>query len=124
MRAGVDLNTGERFNPAKGLAETPFQQMVVNTAVTFGWKVMHISDSRKQARGELVGDGMASGWPDLVLCRGRRLLFRELKSDRKGARTSPAQEEWIAALLTAGQDAGVWRPSDWPQIQQILEARE
>lgn len=50
-----------------------------------------------------------AGWPDLVLWRSR-LIVRELKSER--GRLSAAQVRVIAALRTAGVDAGVWRPAD------------
>ncbi len=53
-----------------------------------------------------------SGFPDLVLVHKTTgaLLYRELKSEK--GKTTPAQEEWLAALANAGQDTGVWRPSD------------
>lgn len=38
-------------------------------------------------------------------------IYRELKIQR--GRLSRHQKEWLAALQEAGQDATVWRPSDW-----------
>jgi hypothetical protein len=55
----------------------------------------------------VAGDG--KGWPDLVLC-GRRLLIRELKGT--GGTTSADQKLWLAALLAAGVDVGIWTPAD------------
>ena len=52
------------------------------------------------------------GFPDLVLVGCNGVLYRELKTDR--GRLTPMQEWWLNSLLDAGQDAGVWRPSDWP----------
>ena len=46
------------------------------------------------------------------------LLFRELKSQR--GRVRPEQKEWLATLSEAGSDAGIWRPSDWPEIERLL----
>jgi hypothetical protein len=57
----------------------------------------------------------ASGYPDWCFCGPRGVLFRELK--REGKKPTPAQAEWLRALLAAGQDACVWRPSD------LLEGR-
>ncbi|MFZ8417681.1 VRR-NUC domain-containing protein, partial [Staphylococcus aureus] len=60
-----------------------------------------------------------AGFPDLVLVHGDRgrILYRELKSTK--GRVSPAQTEWINDLISAGQDAGVWRPQDW--INRTIE---
>lgn len=60
----------------------------------------HTHDSRRSP----------SGFPDLVLCGAGGVLFRELK--RQVKKPTPAQDEWLCALTDAGQDAGVWRPSD------------
>ena len=51
-----------------------------------------------------------SGFPDWVFAGPQGVLFRELK--REGKRPTPAQAEWLTALVRAGQDACVWRPSD------------
>ena len=48
------------------------------------------------------------GFPDLVLVRGPRLLFRELK--KEGGRLSEHQEQWRDALLDAGADWELWTP--------------
>ena len=55
----------------------------------------------------------AAGVPDLlVIARGGRTLFRELKvSD---GRLMKIQEEFQAKLRENGQDVGTWRPADWP----------
>lgn len=91
-----------------------------------GWRVFHVSDSRRevidrrQGVSRLVGDELAKGWPDLVLVHPRRglLLVRELKSDR--GRVRPEQKEWLEALRAVGVDADVWRPRDLPEIEAVL----
>ena len=50
-------------------------------------------------------------FPDLVLVREDRVLFRELKT-MKG-RTTPDQKKWLELLNAAGHDAAVWRPVQW-----------
>lgn len=51
------------------------------------------------------------GFPDLVIVGRSGLLYRELK--RETGKVTPEQHAWLDALDAVGQDAGVWRPSDW-----------
>ena len=105
--------------PITLLAESAFQSTVIELAQIQGWKVCHFSDSRRPGPyGQWVGDSGARGWPDLVLVRDHSILFRELKSEK--GRLTPQQKEWLEALTGAGQDAKVWRPSDWEEIQRTL----
>jgi hypothetical protein len=62
------------------------------------------------------------GWPDLTLLGHGQLIFAELKTDR--GRLSGEQVGVIAALRAAGQDARVWRPDDWPEIERTLTRKE
>ena len=66
-----------------------------------GWLHYHTHDSRRSE----------PGFPDLVLVRGDRVLWRELKVDGNGV--TDDQREWLEKLTTAGQDAKVWRETDW-----------
>jgi len=125
-RAGFDLNTGERFNPVAGLAEGAFQQAVYNLARAEGWRVAHFRPVRVQRRdGSTYNEtpiGLdARGWPDLVLVRGSQVLVRELKAE--AGRLESDQFAWLEALGAAGLDVGVWRPSDWFAIEEVLRAR-
>lgn len=86
---------------AAGMSEDAFQRQVERLAESLGWKVYHTHDSRRSHR----------GWPDLVLGRRGRVLFRELKT-MKG-RTTPDQKQWLELLNAAGHDAAVWRPVQW-----------
>lgn len=54
------------------------------------------------------------GFPDLVLLAPTRVLWRELKTMR--GRVRPEQKVWLAELQARGEDARIWRPSDWPSI--------
>lgn len=83
-------------------------------ARVYGWLGHHETDSRKTA----------PGWLDLTLLRAGRLVVAELKTET--GRTTPAQEEWLAAWREAEDLARartpelelrpvtvyVWRPSD------------
>lgn len=88
--------------------EACFMQQVADLARLRGWWVFHVYDSRRSRE----------GWPDLVLLRGRRALFRELKRD--GGRLSDLQRDVLKRLADAGLNAGVWYPADWPAIEEEL----
>lgn len=101
--------------------EAEFQAAVVELALRCGCLVWHDFDSRKNA----------AGFPDLVIVHPnkRRVLFVELKSER--GRVRPEQQEWIDAInavpryVERAQElsdvaAYVWRPSDWPAIEDVL----
>ena len=66
-----------------------------------GWLCYHTHDSRRSE----------PGFPDVVLVRGGRVLFRELKVGRN--HVTPTQARWLDRLREAGADAAVWRDTDW-----------
>lgn len=90
------------------MAEKEFLAQAVQLARLCGWLCYHTLDSR----------GSAGGFPDLVLVKGRRVVWAELKSE--SGRLSPGQESWRDRLLAAGQEWYCWRPSDWPEIGRVL----
>lgn len=85
------------------VSEKQFQSHLVMYAKNRGWMVYHTYDSRR----------CEPGFPDLVLVRDR-VLYRELKSEK--GRVTPAQKAWGEALVAAGADFAIWRPS---QIKEI-----
>jgi hypothetical protein len=91
--------------------EAELQQAIIDLAIALGWLVYHTHDSRHSA----------SGFPDLTLVRGDRLLFAELKSET--GKLSLSQQVWFEALVASGNDVRVWRPSDWPGIERELRRR-
>jgi hypothetical protein len=93
---------------APDISEAQFQWEIVKLARRHGWAAHHHFDSRKSE----------VGWPDLVLIRGPKIIFRELKV--RGNTLSAAQANWIDLLIIAGQDAAVWTERDWPAIENIL----
>lgn len=69
---------------------------------------MHIPNGEARNRavaGKLKGLGVQAGVPDLLLLRGGRARFVELK--RPGGRLSPVQREMRAALVGAGASVEV-----------------
>ena len=89
------------------VSEKAFQATVVETAKLLGWRIFHVHDARRSE----------PGFPDLVLVRNR-VVFGELKTQR--GRLSAEQAAWIRDLREAGALVHVWRPSDWPEIEQVL----
>lgn len=115
------------------LSEKDWQWTIVDYARHNGWREYHT----------LRSQGSTSGWPDLVLVRDDELLIVEVKTQK--GRVSPAQREWLDALArvasalmdhverlafeTGGAhdlssspriEVHLWRPADWPGIQQRL----
>lgn len=83
--------------------ESAFQSKVIALAKTLGLSCYHTHDSRRSVK----------GFPDLVIVGPRGVLWRELKTTK--GRVSPEQTDWLARINNAGQDADVWRPTDWPE---------
>lgn len=93
------------------MTEAQFQSQVLALIRAMGLAAYHTHDSRRSE----------PGFPDLVIVGMNGVLYRELKTAK--GRVSPDQKYWIYALNAAGEDAGIWRPSDWPtRIQSELTA--
>lgn len=83
-----------RNAPPETCTENEFQRWIIDTAKRLGWRYSHTYRAQMQ-------DGQwrttcSVGWPDLVLVRGPRIVFIEIKS--KNGRIDPAQEQWLDAL--------------------------
>lgn len=65
--------------------------------------------------------GSKSGWPDLSIWHRPKKIpcfFAELKTQT--GTLSKNQKNFIHSLKEATNQVYVWRPSDWPEIVQIL----
>ena len=100
------------------ITEAEFQRMVLQLAHLQGWWSFHVRPGRTAQGWRTPIQGKGAGFPDLVLCRDKQLIFVELKAVR-GA-LSEQQTYWIERLRAAGQTVFVWRPSDWPEIEKEL----
>lgn len=98
------------------MKEDEFQQMVIDMAHLFGWRVAHFRRARtaKGWRTPVAADG--KGFPDLVLVRHKQVIYAELKTDR--GTVSPEQREWLEALPASV----VWRPKYLDQIERTLRS--
>lgn len=99
---------------------TQLQDKVVTTAQMSGWKVAHFRPCKTQQGWRTAVQYDAQGWPDLYLVHPKQqlVLYREIKAEHE--KLTPQQAEWGAWLTAAGQDWGVWRPSNWPRIVDTL----
>lgn len=122
MRARREAKADTSRAPVRPPAETEaeFQKAVIDFARMHRWRAVHFRPARTADgwRTPVTADG--EGFLDLILVRGR-VIFAELKSD--SGTVSDAQAEWIAALHDAGQEAYVFRPSDWDVLTKILGAK-
>ena len=100
------------------LTERQWQRQVLDAARYCGWLRAHFRPAQTARGWRTPVEGDGAGFPDLVLVRGHRLLFVELKSDR--GRVSPAQQAWLDALRRASVEVHVWRPSDWARVEEVL----
>ena len=92
--------------------EQRFQAQVIKEARERGWFAFHCFDSRFAT---------GSGFPDLVLTKGGRIAFWELKSQKGIIR--PEQEGWMTELdKHGGVDVKFLRPADWDYIRGYLNA--
>lgn len=55
-----------------------------------------------------------AGFPDYVIIspQGNGVLYRELKTEARTSKVTPAQQRWLDMLAANGYDVGVWRPRD------------
>lgn len=103
--------------------EAQFQSQVLQLAKTLGWVWWHDAATNAPRRCTACGavrrgPRNTAGLPDLILVRGNRLIWAELKA--QDGQTTPEQRAWIEALRAAGQTCFVWRPSDWDTITEVL----
>ena len=92
------------------LSEKDFSQTVYDLARMLGWLVVRFPTWQRT--------GTTPGFPDVVAVRRGRVLFAELKAEE--GKLSPAQRKGLWALAEAGAETYLFKPSSWPQIEQVL----
>ena len=102
-----------------GISEQDLQNRIIDYARLRGWKIVHIRNipvadrcGRNHYTVPYEGD---KGLPDLILARHGAVLLAELKSEK--GKPTPEQIGWLHA---AGDHGYLWRPSDWPEIMEVL----
>ena len=98
--------TAEQYRAME--TEGVFQLAVMDLARALGWEPVHFR--------QMIGN--PSGYPDLTIIRGERVILAELK--RETGKVSRRQQEWIDRMAAVGTTVHVWRPSDWDAIREAL----
>jgi hypothetical protein len=118
-RGGGDSEPGL---PAS-LPEKDFTLAVIALAQSLKWTVAHFRTAKITRKDGTVyyetpvqADG--AGFPDLVMVRGSRIVWMELKSHR--GKVSEEQKVWLGRLRGATEDVYVFRPADMKRIQEVL----
>jgi hypothetical protein len=99
------------INGPRAVSEAGFQAQIVELAELLGYLWWHDQDSRKNN----------AGFPDLHLLHPvwHRRIIAELKTE-KGQPTAE-QYFWLLGLIECGEEAYLWRPSDWESIVETLK---
>lgn len=107
----------------RAITEAQWQHQVEQIAHLNGWRLFHAPDNRPvtASSGRRYVQNIRAGFPDLVLVRGPRLLFVELK--RETGRTTEDQDAWLTDLARASAEVYVWRPSDLAEVTAVLSRR-
>ena len=102
------------------MTETEFTNELLKWAKAYGWHRFHARSSGRMHNGKAIPTVQGnSGFPDLVLLRGKRLIFAELKVGKN--KPSDEQLQWIAMLDEVhGVEVHLWRPEQWSQILVVL----
>jgi hypothetical protein len=100
-------------------SEALFQYRVERLAEEKGWRWLHIPRSRVGKRFLTRAKGpLARGWFDLLLLRDARILGVELKKQKGHIR--PEQKE-LHDFASRALECYIWRPSDWDEIERVLD---
>ena len=107
---------------APAITEADFQKQVTDLAELLHWQWAHFrpAETSKGWRTPVSGP-LGKGFPDLVLVKGPRLIFAELKRD--GGKVTADQLDVLAVFADAAETY-VWRPADFDEIQSALQTIE
>lgn len=92
--------------------EEDFTKVILKAAQLLGWRTAHFRPAMIGGRFITPGQGDWKGFPDLVLVRGDRLIFAELKT--LDGEMSDEQLDWMYDLWHTGVECYLWTPaSNW-----------
>ena len=99
------------------LTESQFTSQVVRLAMLYGWQVCHFRPARTAKGWRTPVQGHA-GMPDIIAVRNGRKVGAELKVGN-----NKPTEDQLLWLQHWGQDAYLWYPEDWKQIEDVFSGR-
>ena len=101
------------------MLEAEFTAQVLEFARLHRWRTAHFRPARTAQGWRTAVQGDGKGFVDLVLAR-ERIIYAELKIGY--GKLSPDQEAWRDWILAAGGEWYCWKPSMWPEIENILSS--
>lgn len=96
------------------VSEATLQDAIFKYALPRGWWVTHFRPAQTARGWRTPIEGMP-GFPDLAMARNGEVIVAEVKSQQ--GRATPGQKLWLHEL---GEHGRLWKPSDWPEIQEEL----
>ncbi len=100
------------------VSERDWMRQVTDAAEMFGWTWAHFRPAMTSKGWRTPVSGpMGAGFPDLILCRGDRLVLAELKS--QDGRLTPDQRAVLDVLRPAAE-VYTWRPTDLMAVLDVL----
>ena len=96
------------------ITENQFQERVITRAMARGWLVHHCRPCQRADGSWHTPVQGHKGFPDVVLAKPGRVLFRELKTEV--GRLTDQQAHWLDVL--GGQ---IWRPNDWDEVEAVID---
>lgn len=111
----------------RAVPERDLMTNFMDAAGLLGWKVMHISDSRRMVnrggRVEIVGDADCKGWPDVFLCHPATGRVMAVEVKKETGKLTDDQVDWLEALDDCSVETFVLRPSGWDAAIARLRRR-
>lgn len=105
----------------RALSEADWQAQVLDVAAFYGWRAHHAPRAGIRRNGTVRRThNTQPGAPDLLLVRGIRVVFAELKREGPQGVVSAAQQEWLDALAATSVEVYVFRPSDLALVEETL----
>ena len=100
-------------------SERDFQTAVVRYARIMGWRIAHFRPAQMRSGAWATPMQGDPGFPDLVMVRGGRVVFAELK--RVGKKPQDLQSAWLDDLKACdGVEVYVWTADHWDAIEVVL----
>jgi hypothetical protein len=106
------------------ISEDEWSATFVEAARWGRWRVFHPRAALERSGGWSTAYEGDDGFPDWTCVHAAHgIIFVELKIDAPHSRLTKPQDAWRRAILEAGGRHYVWRPSDWDEVEAVLNGR-